>query len=62
MVGKIYERILKEKIQNHIDEHKIVPYSQKGFRPPRSTQIAHPYLQTESARALNSGIYMMSLC
>lgn len=35
-LGKLYERILKDRLQHHLDHNNILPYFQAGFRTGRS--------------------------
>ena len=61
VIGKVYEMIIKDRLEEHVEQLNLVPYSQKGFRPARSTQTAHLELQTEATKTINSGFYMLAL-
>ena len=62
VLGKILERILKNRLDAMVDELNILPYSQRGFRPGLSTHTIHLELHTEAARTLNNKLVMSAMC
>ena len=52
-LGKLYERILKDRLQHHLDSNNIIPPLQAGFRPGRNC-IEHVHTLLEDIKEANS--------
>lgn len=58
-IGKIFEKIIENKIRNHFIRNNLYDDNQFGFRPGRSTCHALADIQNEIANALNHGRVLM---
>ena len=52
-LGKLYERIVKERLQNHLDSNNVLPQVQAGFREGRSC-MEHVYTLLEDIKNQNN--------
>lgn len=54
-LGKVFERIIKSKLNPFIESNNILPESQAGFRQARSTQDQLFKLAQDAAESVNTG-------
>lgn len=62
VLGKILERIIKNRLDDYLERNNILPYSQRGFRPNLSTHTIHLELHAEAARCINNHMVMSAMC
>lgn len=61
VMGKLFEKILKNRLEIHLFEHNLIPPTQFGFRPKHSAH--HPILKllNETTSAINQGKCCLAL-
>ena len=52
--GKLLEKIINQRLRNHLETYNIIPSSQHGFRPKRSTNTAIATLAETLSSALTN--------
>lgn len=54
-LGKLYERVIKTRLQNYIEDHDLFPHTMLGFRPGLSAQDAFLILREEVLKGIPKG-------
>ena len=59
-IGKIFEQLVKQRLEFYIESNNILPYNQYGFRKGKGTMHAISQLYTDVLTALKSNQYIIT--
>ena len=61
IIGKLIESLMAKRLSQAAEEHKLLPDTQMGARPGRSTETALELLTAQSKTVWGSGKFIVSL-